>query len=109
MERGQHFPIRPVKPGTKSKGARIVDSLQPYVRNQQVHFTKGQRKLVQELLNLQVVGGKVVGRSPNLADSLAYHVEYWRGKNRIEAKRDIDYFDAHKGELGRAYGLECMT
>jgi predicted phage terminase large subunit-like protein len=109
MERGQHFPIRPVKPGTKSKGARIVDSLQPFVRNQQVHFTKGQRKLVSELLNLQVVGGKVVGRSPNLADSLAYHVEYWRGKNRPEAKEDIDYFDSHKVELGRAYGLECQT
>jgi len=109
MERGQHFPIRPVKPGTKSKGARIVDSLQPFVRNQQVHFTKGQRKLVSELLNLQVVGGKVIGRSPNLADSLAYHVEYWRGKNRPQEKEDIDYFDSHKVELGRAYGLECQT
>ena len=109
MERGIHFPIRPVKPGTKSKGARIVDSLQPFVRNQQVHFTKGQRKLVQELINLQVVGGKVVGRSPNLADSLAYHVEYWRGKNKPQQKEDIDYFDAHTAELGRAYGLECLT
>jgi len=109
LERGIHFPIRPVKPGTKSKGARIVDSLQPFVRNQQVNFTKGQRKLVNELLNLQVVGGKVVGRSPNLADSLAYHVEYWRGKARPQAKPDIDWFDSHKAELGRAYGIECQT
>ena len=109
IERGIHFPIRPVKPGTKSKGARIVDSLQPFVRNQQVFFTKAQRKLVQELLNLQVVGGKVVGRSPNLADSLAYHVEYWRGKTRPQEKEDIDYFDSTVGDVGRAYGLECLT
>ena len=109
LERGIHFPIRPVKPGTKSKGARIVDSLQPFVRNQQVNFTKGQRKLVQELLNLQVVGGKVVGKSPNLADSLAYHVEYWRGKSKPQEKEDIDWFDAHHAEVGRAYVIECLT
>ena len=112
IERGIHFPIRPVKPGTKSKGARIVDSLQPFIRNQQVFFTKAQRKLVNELINLQVVGGKVVGRSPNLADSLAYHVEFWRGKpgkSVDEDDDDIDYFDAFLGDVGRAYGLECVT
>jgi hypothetical protein len=109
MERGVHFPIRPVKPGNKSKGARIVDSLQPFVRNQQVYFTKGQRKLISELLNLQVVGGKVVGKSPNLADSLAYHVEYWRGKLKPVEKEDVDYFDPYKGEARPAYGIQCLT
>jgi predicted phage terminase large subunit-like protein len=109
VERGIHFPIRPVKPGTKSKGARIVDSLQPFVRNQQVYFAKDQRKLINELLNLQVVGGKVVGKSPNLADSLAYHVEYWRGRNKPVEKEDIEYFDPFLGDPGRAYGLECLT
>jgi predicted phage terminase large subunit-like protein len=109
IERGLHFPIRPVKPGNKSKGARIVDSLQPFVRNQQVFFTRGQRKLVQELLNLQVVGGKVIGKSPNLADSLAYHVEYWRGKSRPVEKEDIEYFDPRKVESGPAYSLQCVT
>jgi predicted phage terminase large subunit-like protein len=109
LENGIHFPIRPVKPGTKSKGARIVDSLQPFVRNQQVFFTKGQRKLVNELLNLQVVGGKVVGRSPNLADSLAYHVEYWRGKSKPVEEDDYEYFDPFLGDAGPAYGIECLT
>jgi hypothetical protein len=109
LERGIHFPIRPVKPGTKSKGARIIDSLQPFVRNHQLHFTKGQRKLVSELLNLQVVGGKVIGKSPNLADSLAYHVEYWRGKAKPEEKEDYDYFDPFLGDVGPSYGLECIT
>jgi predicted phage terminase large subunit-like protein len=111
LERNIHFPIRPVKPGNKSKGSRIVDSLQPFIRNQQVFFTKGQRKLVNELINLQVVGGKVVGKSPNLADSLAYHVEFWRGKpgQRIDTSDDIDYFDSFMGDIGRSYGLECVT
>lgn len=109
ISRGVHFPIRPVKPGNKSKGARIVDSLQPFVRNQQLFFTRGQRKLVSELLNLQVVGGKVVGRSPNLADSLAYHVCYWRGQAPEVVEEDIDYFDPFVGDLGPAYGLQCAT
>jgi predicted phage terminase large subunit-like protein len=109
VEKGIHFPIRPVKPGNKSKGARIIDSLQPFVRNQQVFFTKGQRKLVNELINLQVVGGKVVGKSPNLADSLAYHVEYWRGKAKPIPEEDYDYFDPFIEPTGAAYGLECLT
>ena len=109
LERNLHFPIRPVKPGTKSKGARIIDSLQPFVRNQQVFFTRGQSKLIKELLNLQVVGGKVVGRSPNLADSLAYHVEYWRGRVQQVETEDIDYFDPFLGDVGPDYGLQCVT
>ena len=70
------------------------------------------RKLINELINLQVVGGKVVGRSPNLADSLSYHVEFWRGRPGEVAKDDdddLDYFDAFVGDVGRAYGLECVT
>jgi hypothetical protein len=111
LEKNVHFPIRPVKPGNKSKGSRIVDSLQPFIRNQQVFFTKGQRKLVNELINLQVVGGKVVGKSPNLADSLAYHVEFWRGRpgERVDTSDEIDYFDSFMGDIGRSYGLECVT
>ena len=109
LERGIHFPIRPVKPGIKSKGSRIIDSLQPFVGNRQVFFTRGQQKLVNELLNMQVVGGKVVGKSPNLADSLAYHVEYWRGKAQPVEKEDIDFFDAYRGNTGRSYALECLT
>lgn len=109
LQRGIHFPIRPVKPGNKSKGSRIVDSLQPFVRNQQVFFTKGQRKLVSELLNLQVVGGKVVGKSPNLADSLAYHVIYWRGKAPAVEEEDYEYFDPYVGDISPSYGLQCAT
>ena len=72
-------------------------------------FTKGQQKLVRELLNLQVVNGKVVGKSPNLADSLAYHVEYWRGQARPEPEEDYEYFDPFLGDIGPDYGLQCVT
>ena len=109
LERDIHFPIRPVKPGSKGKGSRIIDALQPFVRNQQLFFTKGQQKLVRELLNLQVVNGKVIGKSPNLADSLAYHVEYWKGKAKPEPEEDYEYFDPFLGDIGPDYGLQCAT
>ena len=39
----------------------------------------------------------------------SYHVEFWRGKHKVVERADIDWFDAYKGETGRAYGLECLT
>jgi len=110
IRRGVHFPIRPVKPGTKSKGVRILDSLQPYVQNRQVYFSRSDRALIEELVTLQVVGGKVVGRSPNLADSLSYHNEFWRGGPAYEGPEDddVDYKPPWL-ESSPAYGLECLT
>ena len=109
-EAGVHFPIRPVKPGIKSKGTRIIDSLQPFVANQQVYVLRKQRKLVDELVHMQVVNGKVVGKSPNLADSLAYHAQFWRGAiGRSEDQDEIDYMEQFKKPVAPAYGLECLT
>jgi hypothetical protein len=110
-ERGVHFPIRPVSPGSKSKGSRIVDALQPFVRNQQVYFLKSQRALISELLNMQVVGGKVVGKSPNLVDSLAYHAEFWRGGpvKDFVAEDDVTFVSATAMDIKPAYGLQCLT
>ena len=112
MERGVHFPIRPVKPGPKSKGSRIIDALQPFIQNQQVFFLRNQSALVNELLNMQIINGRVVGKSPNLADSLAYHAEFW--KRGPAAKRvqddDIPYRSPWmKPKDGVAYGLQCLT
>ena len=111
QERGVHFPIRPVKPGSKSKGSRIIDALQPFVQNQQVFFMRNQKKLVDELLNMQIVKGKVIGKSPNLADSLAYHAEFWRGGPTAQAvdMDDMDYKSPFMGNVGPAYGLQCLT
>jgi predicted phage terminase large subunit-like protein len=109
IERGIHFPIRPVKPGTKSKGARIIDALQPFVQNQQVYFLRNQKKLVDELLNLQIINGRVIGKSPNLADSLAYHAEFWRGGPVFQAEPEDDYDTPFMLESGPAYGLCCLT
>lgn len=109
IERGVHFPIRPVKPGPKSKGSRIIDALQPFVQNQQLYFLRSHKKLVDELLNMQVVNGRVIGKSPNLADSLAYHHEFWRGGPVYQEPDDDDYPLAVIQETGPAYGLQCLT
>lgn len=111
VERGVHFPIRPVKPGSKSKGSRIIDALQPFVQNKQVFFLRNQKKLVDELLNMQIVKGKVVGKSPNLADSLAYHAEFWRG-GKVKQFTELDDMDIKSPYLidaGPAYGIQCLT
>ena len=72
--------IQPVKPGKTGKGRRILDALQPFIAGGQLYVQREHdRTVVDELCSLQVVGGKVVGRSPNLADSLSYHSEFWRG------------------------------
>lgn len=112
IARGVHFRIRPVKPGAKSKGARILDALQPFVANQQLYVLRSHASsLVSEAVSLQVVKGKVMGRSPNIIDSLAYHAEYWRGiEAQTEAeKRDQEEVRKWIPNSGPVYGLEVMT
>lgn len=110
IQRGAHFHIQPVKPGGKSKGSRILDALQPFVANHQVYVLRSHdSSLVSEMIGLQVVGGKVVGRSPNLADSLSYHAEFWRGQERQMKPEDEDEVKRWAPEAGPAYGLVCST
>ena len=111
IQQGVMFNINPVKPGRVGKGRRIMDALQPFVANNQVHVLKQHdRSLVSELVAMQVVGGKVVGRSPNLADSLAYHAEMWRGQELLHAtEEEDDKISKWCPESGPAYGLECLT
>ena len=111
MRRQRHFVIDPVKPGTKAKGERIIASLQPFVASRQVFFRKDQPHLVEELVNLKVIGGKVHGRSPNLADALAYHTEYWRVSPpsfREPEFEDVDD-DYEVYNVPVRYGLRCPT
>jgi hypothetical protein len=112
IQRGVHFNIRPVKPGGKSKGARILDALQPFVANHQIYVLRSHASsLVSEAVSLQVVKGKVVGRSPNIIDSLSYHAEYWRGiEMQIEREReDQERVKKWSPQSGPAYGIECVT
>lgn len=108
VKRGVVMPIRPVKPAQRSKITRI-DGLQPFVRNHQMYVQPRARDLVKELCNLQVVRGKIIGRSPNLADSLAYHLDFWSMRDFPSDKRDdeeIPYEDSRRRGPVRAYGLE---
>ena len=106
--------VRPVKPGGKSKGTRILDALQPYVANHQFYVQRNMGAMVDELVNMQVANGKVVGKSPNRADALAYHAQNWRAGFSYqldENESEIDYVDPFwTPEIaGPVYGLECLT
>lgn len=107
--RGLYFNIRPVKPGGQRKGSRIIDALQPFVRNHQLYIPEKLRFVAKEMANMIVVGGKVVGRSPNLADSLAYHPENWLLSLDKAEKSDEDQVIQQKDEQNVNYGLECVT
>jgi predicted phage terminase large subunit-like protein len=104
--------IQPVKPGRIGKGRRILDALQPFVAGGQLFVQKiHDRTVVDELCSLQVVGGKVVGRSPNLADSLSYHAEFWRGLElrQIEVEDPDDRVKEAHEDVDPQYGLQCLT
>lgn len=60
------------------KKFRIAETLQPFVANRQVWFQRDQIKLIRELVNFQIVGSEIRGRSPNLVDALSFHAEKWR-------------------------------
>lgn len=111
VARGLSWHIDPVKHHGRSKITRI-DALQPFVRNRQIYVQREHFKLVDELCSLQVIRGELLGKSPNRADALAYHVDFWRPM--VVYKRDegpdIPYWEGearvrHNGIP--AYGLEA--
>jgi hypothetical protein len=69
------------------------------------------KKLVDELVKLQIVRGKLVGRSPNRADALAYHVDFWSHASPVplEDEDEIETWDGGVNPQPRSYGLECTT
>jgi predicted phage terminase large subunit-like protein len=110
--RGVNAPIRPVKPGRTGKGRRILDALQPFVAAGQLYVLKDHlTTVVDELVSMQVVGGKVVGKSPDLADSLAYHAEFWRGLelNREPLADNREHIPEWQSQRPTPYGLEVST
>jgi hypothetical protein len=113
LERGLRFTIHPVKPGNTKKGKRILDALQPFIRNRQVYFHKDHKELIDELCALNIIGGKVIGRSPNLADALAYHPNFWIrtvfDRSSIDADA-IEYDeDADLQDVKAMYALRCSS
>lgn len=104
--------IQPVKPGRTGKGRRILDALQPFVASGQFHVLREHdMTVVSELCSLQVVGGKVMGRSPNLADALSYNAEFWRGieLRQIDVEEQEDEVPEVFKEVIPSYNLQCLT
>jgi len=115
-KRGGRFIVRPVKPesgsrGGMSKGSRI-EGLEPFVRAGQIHVRKEHSKLVREALEVNIVRGKVQGKSPNRLDAFAYQTQFWRGMVvPEEEKDDIEFWNPLRrgGRQSRSYGLACAT
>jgi predicted phage terminase large subunit-like protein len=102
------FNVKAVKPGGINKLTRI-DALQPFVRNHQIFIQDTQYKLRDELCGIQVARGQIIGKSPNRADALAYHVQYWK-HGRVDPIEDDDGPRTIVTKRQNAsYGLECTT
>lgn len=110
---GLRAKIEPIPVGSKKKGTRIMDALQPFVANNQVWFQKAHKDFVDELVGIQVVGGKVVGKSPNFVDSLSFHARNWRvggkPKPRPAEEDGINFVNPFNEPMPRSYGLACST
>lgn len=107
---GVHYHVDPVKPHNRSKISRI-DALQPYVRAHRLHVQEAHHRLVEELCRIQLYRGELIGKSPNRADALAYHCEFWNPA--VFAPKDpepeIPYWQMQYQQESRdvaSYGLE---
>jgi hypothetical protein len=117
IDAGVKIPIMKVKPGTRSKGERIVESIEGYIQNRQVFFRPDQQYIIDELVNLVVFDGQIKGASPNMVDALAYHTEFWRRTpNRLNTDGDIKLVESEEYEhsvrrpkLKPKYNLYCET
>ncbi len=108
--RGKYFSIKPIKLGNRGKAERAIDGLQPFVANHQVYFLRNQSELLRELAGLQIVQGRVVGKSPNLVDALGFHREFWR----IHLDRDSEEIPegdeaAPRAVFSGGYSTSCET
>lgn len=112
VERGLAWHIDPVKPHGRAKLTRI-DALQPFVRNRQIYVQRQHSKLVDELCGLQIIRGELLGKSPNRADALAYHVDFWRPQlvKQPGAEPEIPYWEAERLQNHNipSYGLEAAV
>ena len=111
---GVYWPISPYKPYGGSKTQRIVEGLQPFVANHQLYFRHDQQDIIAAMCNMVIVKNRIKGRSPNLIDSLAFHVEYWnRTPQRVDSD-EIQFIDPYHDSIEETrrqvrYGLRCTT
>ncbi len=106
MKRGIYVNVKPLKVGNRSKAERMLDALQPFISNQQVYFLRNQGSLINELVNLRIVNGRIIGKSPNEADALAMQGQFWRihTQEQDEESSEPVYVAPKRGP---SYGLKC--
>ena len=108
VQRRQFFALKGIL-APKSKAARIIDGLQPFIANHQVFFLRSHGDLISEATEFRVVGGRVMGSSPAILDCLAMQVRGWNVAldDSEGAGPDEDDDDQQPPPRQvRAYGLE---
>jgi hypothetical protein len=108
--RNRHFTVESLKVKGRSqrmfdKHTRILKQLQPYVANEQVFFLKHQKKLIRQMLGLRVIDGKIVGKSPNDLDALAWQCHWWTGATSKGNEEDDEETIPHVTKVKAPYGL----
>lgn len=113
MRRGVHFSINPFNAGPMAKGARLIKRLESWIANRQVYFRPDSDELPDELAAIVIdANGKVKGASPNLADALSGHTEFWRRTPKaVEIDDDIDFEEeeALQRRIKVRYGMACRS
>lgn len=103
INRGISFPVIGLKTSNKSKKVRI-EGLSPFFNNRQVYMQKAHTKLAQQLINFP----DSMAVHDDLADSLAYHAQWWRAEALEEEDGEIVFVD-DDDDIDRYYGLECVS
>jgi len=106
------FDVVPIKIGARSKAERIIDGLQPFVRNGQVYFLRDQKTLIDEMINLRISKNEIRGKSPNRVDAIANQTMFWelRVMEDEDDEDEIPYATEFHVFFGSpCYGLGCVT
>jgi hypothetical protein len=106
-------------PGKLNKYQRLVRHIRPIVKKKRFWVLAGEHdEVVREATGLKVKDGNILGKSPNILDSLVPQMKHWRIRYRGSpedgdptVKEERYNFDWGGDYVDRAvnYGMECET
>ena len=118
VEQGKTFRLHGFKTKGVAKGHRILDRVEPFAANHQLHVLYPEHEpFVDHMVNLNIdVFGEVAGQSPALADTMPMVCEWWEpGRNKEPAPRDVvrdETFAENQAKAAKKtvrYGLQRRT